>query len=52
MSVGWCARKFVEPTSEVLDFELMRSVRPPTRETVVGDEDFNVGWGAAQGDDH
>ncbi len=51
VSVGWCARKFVEPTSEVLDFELMRTVRPPTRETVVGDEEFNVGWGA-QGDDH
>ena len=28
----WCLRKYVEPRSDVLDFALSRSVRPPTRE--------------------
>jgi hypothetical protein len=32
VQVGWCLRKFVEPRSEVLDFALSRSSRPPTRE--------------------
>jgi hypothetical protein len=32
VQVGWCLRKYVEPRSEVLDFALARSCRPPTRE--------------------
>lgn len=32
VQVGWCLRKFVEPRSDVLDFSLARSCRPPTRE--------------------
>lgn len=32
VQVSWCLRKYVEPRSEILDFALARSCRPPTRE--------------------
>jgi len=32
VQVGWCLRKYVEPRSEILDFALARSCKPPTRE--------------------
>jgi len=38
VQVGWCLRKFVEPRSEVLDFSLLRTTRPPTRESVSSDD--------------
>lgn len=38
VQVGWCLRKFVEPRSEVLDFALARSCRPPTREPPQSEE--------------
>jgi hypothetical protein len=38
VQVGWCLRKFVEPRSEVLDFALSRSCRPPTREPPQSEE--------------
>jgi hypothetical protein len=38
VQVGWCLRKFVEPRSDVLDFSLARSCRPPTREPPQSDE--------------
>ncbi|KAF2717086.1 hypothetical protein K431DRAFT_233928 [Polychaeton citri CBS 116435] len=40
--LGWCARQFVEPRSEVLDFVLHRESRPPCREMGYGDEDEYV----------
>ncbi|KAF1985842.1 hypothetical protein K402DRAFT_421767 [Aulographum hederae CBS 113979] len=38
VQVGWCLRKYVEPRSEVLDFSLARSLRPPTREPPQSDD--------------
>lgn len=38
VQTGWCLRKYVEPRSDVLDFALSRSVRPPTREVGEGEE--------------
>ncbi|KAF2664515.1 hypothetical protein BT63DRAFT_379021 [Microthyrium microscopicum] len=38
VQVGWCLRKFIEPRSEVLDFALARSSRPPTREPPASDD--------------
>jgi hypothetical protein len=38
LQVGWCLRKYVEPRSDVLDFALARSCRPPTREPPQSDE--------------
>lgn len=38
VQVGWCLRKYVEPRSEVLDFALARSCRPPTREPPQSEE--------------
>ncbi|KAF2402430.1 hypothetical protein EJ06DRAFT_473503 [Trichodelitschia bisporula] len=38
VQIGWCLRKFVEPRSDVLDFSLARSCRPPTREPPQSDE--------------
>ncbi|KAF2115469.1 hypothetical protein BDV96DRAFT_80266 [Lophiotrema nucula] len=34
VQIGWCLRKFVDagPKSEILDFSLARSCKPPTRE--------------------
>lgn len=41
--VGWCARKYLEPRSEVLDFVLGREARMPCRER--GDMDARFGFG-------
>ena len=38
VQVGWCLRKYVEPRSDVLDFALARSCRPPTREPPPSEE--------------
>jgi hypothetical protein len=38
VQVGWCLRKYVEPRSDVLDFSLARSCRPPTREPPQSEE--------------
>jgi hypothetical protein len=38
VQVGWCLRKYVEPRSDVLDFALARSCRPPTREPQPSEE--------------
>jgi len=38
VQVGWCLRKYVEPRSDVLDFSLSRSSRPPTREPVQSED--------------
>lgn len=38
IQIGWCLRKFVEPRSDVLDFSLSRTSRPPTRESPSGDD--------------
>ncbi|KAK5143094.1 hypothetical protein LTR04_001997 [Oleoguttula sp. CCFEE 6159] len=32
VSISWCLRQYVEPRSDVLEFVLGRSARPPTRE--------------------
>lgn len=40
IEVGWCLRRYVQPRSEVLDFNLCRSVRPPVgRESGSEDSD-------------
>lgn len=39
IQIGWCLRKFVQPNSDVLDFNLSRSCRPPTREVPPSDDD-------------
>ena len=38
VQVGWCLRKYIEPRSDVLDFSLARSERPPTREPPASEE--------------
>jgi len=38
IQIGWCLRKFVEPRSDVLDFSLSRTSRPPTRESPSSDD--------------
>ena len=38
VQIGWCLRKYVEPRSDVLDFALARSCRPPTREPQPSEE--------------
>ncbi|KAF2807808.1 uncharacterized protein BDZ99DRAFT_572704 [Mytilinidion resinicola] len=38
IQVGWCLRKFIEPRSDVLDFSLSRTTRPPTRESPTSDD--------------
>lgn len=38
MQIGWCLRKYVEPRSEILDFSLSRSCRPPTRDPPPSDD--------------
>jgi hypothetical protein len=38
IQTGWCLRKYIEPRSDVLDFALARSCRPPTREPQPSEE--------------
>lgn len=38
IQIGWCLRRYVEPRSEVLDFSLSRSSRPPTRDSPASDD--------------
>ncbi|KAJ9649086.1 hypothetical protein H2199_001000 [Coniosporium tulheliwenetii] len=38
IQIGWCLRRYVEPRSEVLDFELSRISRPPTRDSPASDD--------------
>ena len=40
VQIGWCLRKFVDAgdKSDVLDFSLTRSTRPPTRNSPDSDE--------------
>ena len=40
VQIGWCLRKFVDagPKSDILDFSLSKSLRPPTRDSVSSDE--------------
>jgi hypothetical protein len=40
VQIGWCLRKFVDagPKSDVLDFSLSRSCKPPTRESPGSDD--------------
>lgn len=40
VQIGWCLRKFVDagPKSDILDFSLSRSSRPPTRDPPSSDD--------------
>ncbi|KAF2753606.1 hypothetical protein EJ05DRAFT_165717 [Pseudovirgaria hyperparasitica] len=38
IQVSWCLRKFVESRSDILDFSLSRSCRPPIREELPSDD--------------
>jgi hypothetical protein len=40
VQIGWCLRKFIDagPKSDVLDFSLSRSSKPPTREAPGSDD--------------
>ncbi|KAF2268461.1 hypothetical protein CC78DRAFT_371051 [Lojkania enalia] len=40
VQIGWCLRKYVDagPKSDVLDFSLSRSSKPPTRESPASDD--------------
>jgi hypothetical protein len=43
VQIGWCLRKFVDagPKSDILDFSLTRTSRPPTRDPP-GSDDTDV----------
>jgi hypothetical protein len=40
IQIGWCLRKYVDagPKSDILDFALSRSTRPPTRDVASSDD--------------
>jgi hypothetical protein len=40
IQIGWCLRKFVDagPKTDILDFSLSRSTRPPTRDSPGSDD--------------
>ena len=42
VQVTWCLRKYVVPTSDILDFSLARSVLPPTREPPRSEESDGI----------
>jgi hypothetical protein len=38
IQIGWCLRKYVEPRSDILDFSLSRSTKPPTTDSPHSDD--------------